>query len=174
MEFLKMRVLLFLILFLIGSVVSNAQTQDYQIGVNPMTRQSLGGFYDYSDPTGLNIKVSVWGYVRFPGRYVIPVNSNVRDLLSLAGGTNESALLDEMKIHRVYDDQRQELLPLDYKGLFEDTKLTRNVDLSSLRAGDVLIVPGRKMLYWEDYFTIVLSGVGFLVTVATFIITLSR
>jgi hypothetical protein len=170
-----MRLILFFLVFNIGWTLSNAQTQDYQIGVNPnLSRLAAGGFYDYSDPTGLNIKVSVWGYVRFPGRYVIPVNSNVRDLLSLAGGTNESALLDEMKIHRVYDDQKQELITIDYKGLYEDNKLTRNIDLSALRAGDVLIVPGRKMLYWEDYFTIVLSGVGFLFTVATFIITLSR
>jgi hypothetical protein len=170
-----MRVLLFFIMAGLGWTLSPAQTQDYQIGINPnATRQNIGGFYDYSDPTGLNIKVSVWGYVRFPGRYVIPVNSNVRDLLSYAGGSSENAQLEELKIHRVYDDQKQELIILDYKNPMESNKSIQNLDLSSLRAGDVLMVPGRKMLYWEDYFSIVLTGVGFLITVATFVITLSR
>ncbi len=40
-------------------------------------RNIYGGYYDYSDPESINIKVSVWGFVKYPGRYVIPEQTTV-------------------------------------------------------------------------------------------------
>ena len=57
------------LLFLLATA-SFAQEDDYQVGLNPnLIWQNQGAFYDYSDPGGLNIRVSVWGYVKYPGRY---------------------------------------------------------------------------------------------------------
>ena len=50
--------------------------------------QNQGAFFDYSDPESVNIKVSVWGFVKYPGKYIIPHYSNAYDLLSYAGGPN--------------------------------------------------------------------------------------
>ena len=30
------------------------------------------GLYDYSDPSSINIKVSVWGFLKYPGKYIVP------------------------------------------------------------------------------------------------------
>jgi len=57
---------------------SFAQNEGIQIGSNLSARQtSQGGYYDYSDPQAVNIKVAVWGWVRYPGKYIIPAYSNV-------------------------------------------------------------------------------------------------
>ena len=163
--------LLFFIVFIIYPVYLNAQEKDYQIGMDPNSfRQSTGGYYDYSDPNGINIKVAVWGYVKYPGRYVIPVRSDIKDLMSYAGGINDDAFLDDLRIYRIEKDSTQLLLQFNYEDLWWGEKLNQDINLARLQAGDVLIVPGRPRLYWENYFTLVLSSLGFLVSVATLIL----
>jgi len=59
-----------LLFFSISAIDIVAQQEDYQLGMNQSyLRQNQGAYYDYSDPDGLNIKVSIWGYVKYPGRY---------------------------------------------------------------------------------------------------------
>ena len=159
-------------LFLFLANNSFAQDEDYQLGLSQdYIRQSQGAFYDYSDPTGLNIKVSVWGYVKYPGRYVIPERSNINDLISYAGGISDDSNLDEMRIFRVLADSTQEMLMYNYEDLWWSATLQKQIPLSKLQAGDVLIVPGRPRWYWENYLTLTLSIVGVLLSLATLIIT---
>jgi len=40
-----------------------------------------------------------------------------------------------------------------------------------MAAGDVLVVPGRPRLYWENYLTLGLSIVGVLLSLTTLIVT---
>jgi hypothetical protein len=163
--------LLFFIAFIIYPVYLSAQDKDYQIGMDPNSfRQSTGGYYDYSDPNGINIKVAVWGYVKFPGRYVIPIRSDIKDLMSYSGGINDNAYLDDLRIYRIDKDSTQFLLKFNYEELWWGENLTREINLSRLQAGDVLIVPGRPRLYWENYLSLIISSLGFLVSVATLII----
>jgi hypothetical protein len=163
--------LLFFIVFITYPVYLCAQDKDYQIGLDPnYLRQSTGGYYDYSDPNGINIKVAVWGYVKYPGRYVVPVRSDIKDLMSYAGGVNDNAFLDDLRIYRIDKDSTQLLLKFNYEDLWWGEKLNREIDLSRLQAGDVMIVPGRPRLYWESYFSLILSSLGFLISVATLIL----
>ncbi|MFC2094611.1 SLBB domain-containing protein, partial [Bacteroidota bacterium] len=164
--------LLFFIVFIIYPVYLSAQEKDYQIGLDPnfLRTQSTGGYYDFSDPNGINIKVAVWGYVKFPGRYVIPVRSDIKDLISYAGGINDNAYLDDLRIYRIDKDSTQLLLIFNYEDLWWGETLTRDINLSRLQAGDVLIVPGRPRLYWESYFTLVLSSLGLIISIATLIL----
>ena len=41
-------------------------------------------------------------------------------------------------------------------------------------AGDVLVIPGRPRLYWEDYLTLSLSIVGVLLSLTTLIVTSNK
>jgi len=43
-----------------------------------------------------------------------------------------------------------------------------------MQAGDVLIVPGRPRVYWESYLSLILSSLGFLISVATLVLTASK
>lgn len=92
-----------IILFLICiPIVSFAQNGDLQIGsgVNQLKNYLGGGLYDYSDPHEVNIKVAVWGYVRYPGKFIIPAYSSVQDLLSYAGGPTDETHLDELRFNK--------------------------------------------------------------------------
>lgn len=60
---------LFIVLLFAGLLFSTSYSQDdVQIGSNLNNyRQTQGGLFDYSDPSGINIKVQLWGYVKYPG-----------------------------------------------------------------------------------------------------------
>ena len=166
-----LKILSILSLFFFSNL-SFAQNEDYQLGVSGNNLgQSQGAYYDYSDPSGLNIKVSVWGYVKYPGRYIIPERSNINDLISYSGGISDDSNIDEMRIFRVNPDSTQEMLLYNYEELWWSESLQKQITLSKLQAGDVLIVPGRPRWYWENYFTLTLSFVGVLLSLATLIIT---
>jgi len=159
-------------LFLFLTNTTFSQDEDYQLGLSQdYMRQNQGAYYDYSDPSGLNIKVSVWGYVKYPGRYVIPERSNINDLISYAGGISDNSNLDEMRIFRVNSDSTQEMFLYNYEELWWSETLQTQITLSKMQAGDVLIVPGRPRWYWENYLTLTLSIVGVLLSLATLIIT---
>jgi hypothetical protein len=83
-----MRVIyLWLIIISLGEI-SFSQTGDIRIGSNPVDRYPHGGYFDFSEPDAVNIKVSVWGYVRYPGKYLLPNYSNIRDLFVICWRSN--------------------------------------------------------------------------------------
>ena len=163
------------ILVFISAVSIFSQDEDYQLGLNQnRINQNQGAYYDYSDPGGLNIKVSVWGYVKYPGRYVIPQRSDIKDLISLSGGISDDSNLDEIRIYRLLPDSTQQMIKIDYSELWWNEDLSKDLKIYKLEAGDVLIVPGRPRLYWENYLTLTLSAVGLLLSLATLIITANK
>lgn len=163
------------IIFLINSSPSFSQ-EDIQIGTNlkNFRQQSQGGYFDYSDPEGINIKVLVWGFVKFPGQYIIPANSSVNDLIALAGGPSEDALLEDLRLFRVKEDSSQEMIKFNYDDLLWNDRLSSEVIIPDLKAGDILLVPGEPRFYFRDYFTIALSAVSTLVSVATLIVLIFK
>jgi protein involved in polysaccharide export with SLBB domain len=42
--------------------------------------------------------VNIWGFVRSPGKYTVPISTRLVDLISLAGGPAERAELEEVKV----------------------------------------------------------------------------
>lgn len=168
-----MQKLLFILFLLsISFFTIYPQQEDYQLGISQgYLRQNQGAYYDYSDPDGLNIKVSVWGYVKFPGKYIIPQRSDIKDLLSYAGGISDDSYLDELRVYKVLPDSSQQMLKFNYDDLWWNENLSQDLSLYRMEAGDVLLVPGRPRLYWENYLTLGLSIVGVLLSLTTLIIT---
>ena len=168
-----MRIILTILsLLLLSYVGAYSQQEDYQLGLNQNYRgQNQGAYYDYSDRDGLNIKVSVWGYVKYPGRYVIPQRSDIKDFISYAGGISDDSYLDELRIYKILEDSTQQMLKFNYEDLWWNEGLSKDLSLYKMEAGDVLVVPGRPRLYWEDYLTLSLSIVGVLLSLTTLIIT---
>lgn len=165
----------FTIVFIAFCGISFAQQEDYQLGLNQSyLRQNQGAYYDYSDPDDLNIKVAVWGYVKFPGRYVIPQRTDIKDLISYAGGISDDSYLDDLRIYKILSDSTQQLLQFNYEDLWWNGDLQKTLPLYKMEAGDVLVVPGRPRLYWEDYLTLSLSIVGVLLSLTTLIVTSNK
>ena len=164
------------ILLLMFSLPLFAQNSDVQIGssLNQLRTPTAGAFFDYSDPSAVNIKVAVWGFVRYPGKYIIPAYSTVNDLLSYAGGPTDEARLQEMRIIRTNADSSQSIVPLNYKDILFNLNIKNNPESPILHAGDVLMVSGEPRLYFKDYLSIGLSVVSTLISIATLVVLIVR
>lgn len=159
-------------LFLLISTSIYAQN-DLQIGRGlGEVRQTQGAFYDYSDPAGLNIKVSVWGFVKYPGKYVVPSYSTVEDLLSYAGGPTDDAHLDDLRLYRYDEDSSQVMVKINYNDLLWNEKIETLTKTPDLLAGDILLVPGEPRLYFRDYVTLALSIVSTLISLSILILNI--
>lgn len=158
-------------IMLCGTGFMFAQNEGVQIGsnLNTMRTTPAGGYYDYSDPQAVNIKVAVWGWVRYPGKYIIPAYSNVNDLLSYAGGPTDAAHLQNLKIIRTGNDSTETIIPIKYQDLLVSDKISSFPKAPKLMPGDVLIVSGEPRLYFNNYLSITLSVVSTLVSIATFV-----
>lgn len=162
-----------LFIFFSFSMLLKAQ-DDVQIGSNLNNyRQTQGALFDYSDPSGINIKVQLWGYVKFPGYYIVPSYSNINDLISFAGGPLEDALMEDVRIFRK-TDEKSELLKFNFNDLlWEDTLLTE-ISFPKLTAGDVVIVPGEPRYFLRQDVSFYLSITTALASIVAIIISLTK
>ncbi len=170
-----MKKTLFIIMLLcISSQLSLAQ-DDIQIGnPNGTVRQVQGGLFDYSDPSGINIKVQLWGYVKYPGFYIIPARSNINELISLAGGPTEDALLNDVRVLKIKDDSTTTLLKYNYNDLMWSENLTTKITIARLQAGDVVVVPGEPRYFLRQDVSFYLSIVTALASLAALIISITK
>ena len=145
-----------------------AQNDAMQLGsnLNPLRQAPQGGFYDYSDPQAVNIKVAIWGWVKFPGKYIIPSYCSVNDLLSFAGGPTDAAHLEDLRLMRMNEDSSQTIINIKYSDLMIDTETKSVVKSPSLEPNDVLLVTGAPRYYFRDYLSLILSGVSLIVSAA--------
>ena len=136
--------------------------------------QNLGGLYDYSDPSGINIKVQLWGYVRFPGYYIVPAGSSINELISLAGGPNEDALLDDIRVLKLNRDSTTYIQKYNYNDLMWESELKTTVKFVPLQAGDVVVVPGEPRYFLRQDISFYLSVITALASVAALIISINK
>ena len=163
-----MKRVLFLFL-LICSSLSFAQSKGYDLGTNlSLLRSSQQtGFFDLSDPETVNIYVSVWGWVRYPGKYKIPINTDVSDLLSYAGGPVEGADLEDIRVVRIAEDSTQQMIKFSFNDVMYESRLQNKYrKVPRLDAGDVLVVPGEPKLYFKDHFSIWMSVISMLISLS--------
>lgn len=155
----------------------HAQTRDYELGSQSFgTRYNrYGGFYDYSDPTSVNIKVSVWGFVKYPGRYMIPEYSSIIDLFSYVGGPTDDSNLDELRLYRVDENNKEIMIPFDLNDLVWEKGLkSKKKNLPKLKPSDILVVPGEPRLYFMDWFSIGLSIFSALISLTILVLTIQK
>jgi SLBB domain len=171
---LKFRYLYILFIGLMFSSNIIAQITDEELG-KTLNNSYRTGLYDFSDPGAVNIKVSVWGYVSRPGKYIVPDYTTVSDLLSFAGGPNQSAETDDLRIYRVLDNGKEDLIKFSYNDIIWDDGLeVRNRVIPKLIASDILIVPGSPRLFFTDWFRIGLQVFSAVLSIASFILLLNR
>jgi hypothetical protein len=111
------------------------------------TFSSMGGaYYNFSSGTGCDLKVGVWGHVLNPGRYSVPCETNLLELLAFCGGPRRGAELSHVKIiHKGGLDKGNEIKEVvivsleDYMSV---TKTAKTSDELLLQAGDIVIVDG--------------------------------
>ena len=60
--------------------------------------------YILSEDQKLQIVVHIWGEINRPGQYIVPDGTDVRELISIAGGPTEYSNLRNIKLTREYLD----------------------------------------------------------------------
>lgn len=170
--------MIFRITLLFTIIFSNflfSQISDVQVGSTVTTRTSASGaYYDYSEPTSINIKVAVWGYVRNPGRYVVPSGINLMELLSYAGGPTIDAKLEDLRLFRPKSGGDQEIISINYQNLLWGDAPKGIYEFPEVLPGDVILVTGEPRFFFKDYFTLTLQIISTLISLTLFIITLSK
>ena len=167
-----MNKLYLLILVLILKTSLLAQVHDEQIGSQPninMLKSST--IFDLSDPQAVNIKVSVWGGVRNPGYYIIPNYTEVKVLISYAGGLTETAKLSDLRLYRNTKDSTQEIIQFNYEDLFEGNSLKTFKDAPKLKGGDIILIPFEQKFLLRDYLSVGLSALAVLLNIMYIIIS---
>jgi len=149
--------------------------QDVKIGAQENLYRQQGGFYDYSDPRYVNIMVNIWGYVRYPGKYYVPEQSKILDLISYAGGPIPDAHLDDVRLYRPTQSGGTEFMKFNMEDLmFEEKFITDVQNLPQLKAGDIVVVPGEPRLYLRDYISITATVTSTVVSILTFVLVVLK
>ena len=171
MKFLRILVLLVAVF----ASVLKAQNNDFKIGSDPSQfRQVNGALYDFSEPDKLNIKVSIWGNVKFPGRYIIPINTSVTDLISFAGGPTDAANLEDMRLYRTLPDSSYKIFKFNLNELLWEKEVKKIVLPPQLQASDVVVLPGEPRLYFKDYLALTLSVTSTVISLAILVLNIVR
>jgi hypothetical protein len=169
---LKIRILFFSSFLLLISSSIFSQITDEELGRALNTR---AGLYDFSDPGAINIKVSVWGYVSKPGKYVVPEYTTVSDLLSYAGGPNQNAETDDLRIFRTLDNGTEEMIKFTYDDIiWGDGIEVKNRILPKLEPSDILVVPGSPRYFFKDWFSMGLSVFSIVMSIINLVLLIQR
>jgi hypothetical protein len=152
-----------------------AQEKNTQLGSPELgTATSRNAYYDYSDPTAVNIKISVWGAIRYPGKYLVPNYTSVLDLITYAGGPEGNSEMDDLKIYRIDKTGKEKLITFSYDDIVNGDKLEqKNRIVPKLEPGDFLIIPSSGGTSFREYLSIFTSIFSFIVSVF-YIIVYSR
>lgn len=169
----RLLTLLTFILILVAGHVS-AQDEYVRVGTPPRVFHQNGAYFDYSDPLKVNIQVSVWGYVRLPGKYLIPINSTLKDIISFAGGPTPDALLQDIRIIRANADSTQDVFSFDYNEVMYEEKVTKRVGDPEVRPGDLIVLPGEPRFYFRDYVNMTLAIISTLTSLTILVLNIVR
>ena len=167
-----------IILFWTLSTTLLIAQEDIQIGSPYNTRpSSAGALYDYSDPSSVNIKVQLWGYVRLAGVYVIPAGTSLNELLSLSGGPTEDATLTDIRIVKLKDGSQTSMVKYNYNDLVWEDKITTQIKYVVLDAGDIIVVPGEPRYFVREdiaFYLGVLTALASLTALVISVISLTN
>jgi len=165
-----------LLFLLVGLSIPAFSQDDDGLILGKTTKQSSAAIYDISDPTGINIEVNLWGFVRFPGRYIVPVKTTFMDLMSYSGGPTESSNLKDIRIIRngTAPGEKPKLIKLNYDDLLWNDKITTISKVNpELKSGDVILILEEKRYTLRDNIGFFLPIATTIITIATFILTLT-
>ena len=142
--------ILFSILLVAGFYTFMYSQDDIQIGSLGTRTGQAGGLYDYSNPSSVNIKVQLWGYVRFPGYYIVPAGISINELISFAGGPNADASLDDIRVTKIKEGVQTKIIKYNYNDMMWEDEIQSQISYVRLEAGDIILVPGEPRYFARE------------------------
>lgn len=161
--------------------LSLSQIDRQQVGNDQINTQQ-GGFYNYGDKNKVNIEVNIWGYVKYPGKYLIPKGSTVMDLISYSGGPITESKLEDIRLFRPGNDSlktKDKLINLDYNDLLWEAPVADRVKFKNkinltLMPGDVLIFTGEPRYFTRDNISFILSISAVLISIGILVVSITK
>jgi SLBB domain len=157
-------------------IASNVLSQDDDLILGNIKNDNAA-LFDLSDPMGINMEVNLWGFVRYPGRYRVPVKTTFLDLMTYSGGPTNESNLKEIRILRNGNDTAKapEIIKLNYDDLLWGEKVSpKQKSNPILLPNDVVIVLQERRYAFRDDIGIYLSIITTVVSITTLIITIAN
>lgn len=132
-----MKRFLFIIVLVSMIVVCFAQTDFSSTSFGTSSAYLYSG--TLADAERLMIKTYIWGQVSRPGLYIVPDDTDLLALVSLAGGPKEEAKLSKVRIIRPTKDGDEKIIWVDLREYIE----TGDEDLIPImKPNDTVVVSG--------------------------------
>ncbi len=161
-------VLLLVVLFF--PAPGNAQLES-GIGAS-MTGASPAAYYFISKTGEITMPINLWGYVKNPGRYEVPISTDLVQLLSFAGGPLAEANITDVKITRVMRGGSMQMKKVEYT--VDLNHLDRIDDMAlNLQAGDTILIDNIPF-QWRDFFSILTTTAIVVTAVSNLILVSTR
>jgi len=157
------------------------------IGLTPLVsaqEKSMASDYMLGDEERLEMVVAIWGEVKSPGEHRVPYNTNLVELISVAGGPTQNATLSKVQLTRQasewsLDPQLLDTIMKESGGdKIKDSELKRRFDTASrkivfynvnrylgdqnmlmpppiLQPGDVVYVRTSSWTFWRETIRVV-------------------
>jgi hypothetical protein len=167
---------IFCIITLLVSI-SLSFSQDDGLLLGETQKVSIAAFYDLSDPTGVNMDINLWGFVRFPGKYRVSINTSFLDLMSYSGGPTIESDIEEIRILRNGNDptKKPEIIKLNYNDLLWNNKVSTNSRINPmLQSGDVVLIPKEYRFSFREDVGFYLSLLTTTISITLLIITITK
>ncbi|MBO6577014.1 MAG: SLBB domain-containing protein [Rhodothermales bacterium] len=148
-----MRTLLALFAAVLLASPVQAQLEDWEF-----SRRNTAAYYNYAEQGDVTVHASVWGAVRYPGLYEVPVGTAMSELLSIAGGPSVGERVRRakrtvtIKLYRDSGAGRQVI----YEQKAKNTVDAGGRDIQIME-GDVLAIESvvKQGLSWRDMFSVI-------------------
>ncbi|MDZ4713516.1 MAG: SLBB domain-containing protein [bacterium] len=168
----------FTLIFLSIPAIIFSQVDRQKVGNDMLTSQQ-GGFYNYGDKDKVNIEVNVWGYVKFPGKYLIPKGSTIMDLISYSGGPLTETKLEDIRLFRPKNDSlritEDRVIELNYNDLFWEERVSSKSKYNSeMIPGDILILTGEPRYFARDNVNFILSISAVLISIGILLVSIVK
>lgn len=143
-------------IMLLALLVPTQGSAQLESGIGPaLTGSSPAAYYFISKSGEITMPINLWGYVKNPGRYEVPISTDLVQLVSFAGGPLAEANLTSVKITRVMrrDTQIHKvefIVNLKHLDQIDDMAL-------NLQAGDTIFIDAIAF-QWRDFFSIVTTA----------------
>ena len=180
---MRFRIIYIVLLIVIGSAPLGAQILDDGSMLNRPTFANQGGsYYNFSTGSGCDLMVSVWGYVGNPGRYKVPCETNLLDLLSYCGGPltrgGAESYLYKVKVVRKGGVEREneiaEVFEIDLDKYLEIRSVPTSTSELLLFPGDLIIVDGQEQSNMVLRIAQIIVAIASVVTSTVAVINLTK
>jgi hypothetical protein len=149
------RLALSVVLVLVAGALPALSQLESGLGASSHSGASNAAYYFISKPGEITMSINLWGYVRNPGRYEVPISTDLIQLLSYAGGPLADANLSNVKISRVV--RREEAIRIVEYTVSLDRLDKLDEKARDLEPGDTIFIE-TPPFSWKDVFSIVTTA----------------